>query len=108
MDGASGGTGDRAQPRILVVGAGGIGGIASRLVSLALTGWYAAGVLRAQVAAVRTPDAATVRRATGTGIRGLVPLQSAALAAAGSPGLALGLAASAPAGACAMKRVSAT
>lgn len=83
-------------------------GVAARLVSLALTGWYAVGVLRAQVAAARTPDAATTRRATGVGIRGLVPLQSAALAAAGSPGLALGLAASAPAGAYAMKRVSAT
>jgi 4-hydroxybenzoate polyprenyltransferase len=94
--------------RALTTGTPGRWGVASQLVSLALTGWYAAGVLRAQVAAVRTPDAATVRRATGIGIRGLVPLQSAALAAAGSPGLALGLAASAPAGAYAMKRVSAT
>jgi 4-hydroxybenzoate polyprenyltransferase len=94
--------------RALTTGTLGRWGVASQLVSLALTGWYAAGVLRAQVAAVRTPDAATVRRATGIGIRGLVPLQSAALAAAGSPGLALGLAASAPAGAYAMKRVSAT
>ena len=93
--------------RALTAGRSG-GGFVPRLVSLALTGWYAAGVLSAQVAAARTPDAATVRRATGAGIRGLVPLQSAALAAAGSPGLALGLAASAPVGALAMKRVSAT
>jgi 4-hydroxybenzoate polyprenyltransferase len=83
-------------------------GLASRIVSLALTGWYAAGVLPAQVASVRTPDAATARRATGIGIRGLVPLQSAAVAAAGNPGLALGVAASAPVGAFAMRRVSAT
>ena len=94
--------------RALTSGPSGGRGVASRLVSLALTGWYAAGVVGAQLAAVRTPDAATVRRATGAGIRGLVPLQSAALAAAGSPGLALGLAASAPVGAFAMKRVSAT
>jgi hypothetical protein len=77
-------------------------------VSVALTGWYAVSVVRAQLAAARTPDAPTVRRATGAGIRGLVPLQGAALAAAGHHGLALGLAASAPAGAYAMKRVSAT
>ena len=83
-------------------------GLVSRAVSLALTGWYAVGVLRAQVAAARTPDAATVRRATGVGIRGLVPLQAAAIAAAGEPGLALGVAASAPVGAAAMRRVSAT
>jgi 4-hydroxybenzoate polyprenyltransferase len=82
--------------------------LAARAVSLALTGWYAVGVVSAQLAAARTPDAATVRRATGVGIRGLVPLQSAGLAAAGSPALALGLAASTPVGAYAMKRVSAT
>ncbi|GAA2740655.1 UbiA family prenyltransferase [Terrabacter aerolatus] len=76
--------------------------------SLALTGWYAVSVLGAQLSTVRSPDAGTVRRATGAGIRGLVPLQGAALAAAGHPGAALGLAASAPVGAAAMRRVSAT
>ncbi|MCU1535661.1 MAG: 4-hydroxybenzoate polyprenyltransferase, partial [Humibacillus sp.] len=78
------------------------------VLSLALTGWYAASVLRAQASAVRTPDARTVRAATGQGIRGLVPLQSAALAGSGSPLTALGLAVSAPVGAWAMRRVSAT
>ncbi|MBC9820632.1 SCO3242 family prenyltransferase [Terrabacter sp. MAHUQ-38] len=86
----------------------GPGGGLGAAVSVALTGWYAVSVVRAQLAAARTPDATTVRRATGAGIRGLVPLQGAALAAAGHSGLALGLAASAPAGAYAMKRVSAT
>ena len=86
----------------------GRGGRLGGAVSVALTGWYAVAVLRAQLAAARTPDATTVRRATGAGIRGLVPLQGAALAASGHHGLALGLAASAPAGALAMKRVSAT
>jgi 4-hydroxybenzoate polyprenyltransferase len=86
----------------------GRGGTAGALVSVALTGWYAVSVLRAQLAAARTPDAGTVRRATGAGIRGLVPLQGAALAASGHHGLALGLAASAPVGGLAMRRVSAT
>jgi 4-hydroxybenzoate polyprenyltransferase len=77
-------------------------------VSLGLAGWYAVCVLRAQLAAVRSPDAQTVRSATGVGIRGLVPLQGAAIASAGNHGLALGLAASAPVGRLAMKAVSAT
>jgi 4-hydroxybenzoate polyprenyltransferase len=79
-----------------------------RAVSLGLSGWYAAGVLRAQLAAVRSPDAQTVRSATGVGIRGLVPLQGAAIASSGSHGLALALAASTPVGRLAMKAVSAT
>jgi 4-hydroxybenzoate polyprenyltransferase len=94
--------------RALTAPASGTKGFVSLALSLALTGWYAVSVLRGQVAAVRTPDAATARRATGIGIRGLVPLQSAAIAAAGNPGLALGVAASTPVGAFAMRRVSAT
>jgi 4-hydroxybenzoate polyprenyltransferase len=65
-------------------------------------------VLRAQLSAVRSPDAGTVRRATGAGIRGLVPLQSAALAASGHHAAALGLVASAPVGGALMRKVSAT
>ena len=84
------------------------GGALGAVASVALTGAYAVGVLRAQLAAARTPDATTVRRATGAGIRGLVPLQGAALAATGHHLAALGLAASAPVGAAAMRRVSAT
>ena len=84
------------------------GGALGALASVALTGAYAVSVLRAQLSAARTPDPGTVRRATGAGIRGLVPLQSAALAATGHHAAALGLAASAPIGAAAMRRVSAT
>lgn len=89
-------------------GRGRAGGALGAAVSVALTGAYAVGVLRAQLTAAHTPDAGTVRRATGAGIRGLVPLQGAALAATGHHAAALGLAASAPVGAAAMRRVSAT
>ena len=97
-----------ALRQVPAAGRGRAGGALGAAVSLALTGTYAVGVLRAQLAAGRTPDAGTVRRATGAGIRGLVPLQSAALAATGHHAAALGLAASAPVGAAAMRRVSAT
>jgi 4-hydroxybenzoate polyprenyltransferase len=86
----------------------GAGSRLGRVVSLGLAGWYAVGVVRAQLDAVRSPDAQTVRSATGVGIRGLVPLQGAAIASAGNHGLAIGLAASAPVGRLAMKAVSAT
>ncbi|TQJ30795.1 SCO3242 family prenyltransferase [Microbacterium sp. SLBN-146] len=45
---------------------------------------YAAAVLPAQIDAVRSPDAATARTATRAGIRGMVPLQLALAARAGS------------------------
>ncbi len=93
---------------IPAAGRGRAGGVLGAAVSVALTGSYAVSVLRAQLSAARTPDARTVRRATGAGIRGLVPLQGAALAATGHHAAALGLAASAPIGAAAMRRVSAT
>ncbi|GAA3693724.1 UbiA family prenyltransferase [Terrabacter ginsenosidimutans] len=89
-------------------GRGRAGGVLGAAVSVALTGTYAVSVLRAQLSAVRSPDAGTVRRATGAGIRGLVPLQSAALAASGHHAAALGLAASAPVGGALMWKVSAT
>jgi 4-hydroxybenzoate polyprenyltransferase len=89
-------------------GRGRAGGVLGAAVSVALTGAYAVSVLRAQLSAVRSPDAGTVRRATGAGIRGLVPLQSAALAASGHHAAALGLAASAPVGGALMRKVSAT
>jgi hypothetical protein len=94
--------------QVPAAGRGRAGGAFGAAVSLALTGAYAVSVLRAQLAATRTSDAGTVRRATGAGIRGLVPLQGAALAATGHHVAALGLAASAPVGAAAMRRVSAT
>lgn len=56
----------------------------ARIAAIGLTGIYVTTVGRAQVAAATNPDAATVRRATGTGIHGLVPLQAALLARRGS------------------------
>ncbi|WP_324650816.1 SCO3242 family prenyltransferase [Georgenia sp. H159] len=80
----------------------------SRLASVALAGSYAATVGRAQVAAVRTPDAPTVRRATGTGIRGMVPLQAALVAGGGAVAAAAGLMAAVPALRAAAKGISPT
>lgn len=74
-------------------------------VALAIT--YGTVVGRAQVAAVAAPDAGTVRRATGAGIRGMIPLQ-AALVADRAPRLALGLLAAGPVVRAASKAVSPT
>lgn len=52
---------------------------------------YASSVGRAQAAAVTDPGAATARRATVAGIRGMVPLQSALVASAGEAVAALAL-----------------
>ena len=54
----------------------------SAALPVALSGLFAWNVGRAQAAAIAAPDAGTVRRATGAGIRGMIPLQ-AALAARG-------------------------
>jgi 4-hydroxybenzoate polyprenyltransferase len=80
----------------------------SVVLSTTLAGWYARGVLPAQLDAARSPDAATVRRATGHGIRGFVPLQGSLVAGRGRPELALALAASVPVGRLAMRVVSPT
>ncbi|GAB3874244.1 SCO3242 family prenyltransferase [Terrabacter terrigena] len=82
--------------------------VGSVALSTAMAAWYARDVLRAQLAAVRSPDAATVRRATGRGIRGFVPLQGSLVAGRGRPAAAVALAASVPLGRLAMRRVSAT
>ena len=55
-----------------------------------------------------SPDAATVRRATGAGIRGMIPLQATLLAAHGAPRTALGLLAAGPLVRAASKVVSPT
>ncbi|HWO67962.1 MAG TPA: UbiA family prenyltransferase [Umezawaea sp.] len=55
-----------------------------RLAGLTAATGYAVTVGRAQFAAVKTPDAASVRTATKAGIHGMVPLQSALAARAGS------------------------
>lgn len=80
----------------------------ARLASVALAGSYAYSVGRAQAEAVRTPDAPTVRRATGTGIRGMVPLQAALVARGGKAALAAVLMAAVPAIRAAAKRISPT
>src|SRR5690606_11440255 len=80
----------------------------ARLASVALAGSYAYSVGRAQAEAVRTPDAPTVRRATGTGIRGMVPLQAALVARGGKATLAAVLMAAVPAIRAAAKRISPT
>jgi len=79
-----------------------------RLVPVALSGLFAWHVGRAQAAAVATPDAGTVRRATGAGIRGMIPLQAALAARAGSPRAAVALLAMGPVARAASKAVSPT
>jgi hypothetical protein len=68
----------------------------ARVPAVALAATYAAAVLPAQVDVVRRPDAATARRATGVGIRGMVPLQAALLAGHGAVAAAVGLLAAVP------------
>ena len=79
-----------------------------RPLALGLASVYAITVARAQVAAVRSPDAQTVRTATGAGIRGLVPLQAALLAGQGASRTALGLMALGPLLRAASRKVSPT
>lgn len=76
---------------LLTAGAAAATGRRRTLLSTALAGLYAYTVGRAQAAAVSSPDAATVRRATGVGIRGMVPLQSTLIAGHGAPRTALTL-----------------
>jgi 4-hydroxybenzoate polyprenyltransferase len=79
-----------------------------RPLALALAAVYTAAVARAQLAAFRSPDPATVRAATGAGVRGLVPLQAALLAGQGARRTALGLLALGPVFRAASRRVSPT
>jgi 4-hydroxybenzoate polyprenyltransferase len=79
-----------------------------RPLALGLASVYAVAVARAQVAAVRSPDAVTVRTATGAGIRGLVPLQAALLAGQGASRTAVALLALGPVLRAASRKVSPT
>ncbi|WP_277207170.1 SCO3242 family prenyltransferase [Isoptericola croceus] len=74
----------------------------------ALAATYVAAVLPAQLDVVRKPDAQNARRATGVGIRGMVPLQAALLAGQGAVGAALGLLAVLPLARAGAKVVSPT
>ncbi|HYJ67529.1 MAG TPA: UbiA family prenyltransferase [Nocardioidaceae bacterium] len=73
-----------------------------------LAGVYATVVGRSQLQAAGSPDASTVRAATGSGIRGVILLQSALAARSGSPGVAGGLLLAGPAARLASKVVSPT
>ncbi|HLT84270.1 MAG TPA: UbiA family prenyltransferase [Phototrophicaceae bacterium] len=79
-----------------------------RLATAVLAASYAATVGRAQADAVRTPTAAAARRATGVGIRGMVPLQAALVAGGGAVGAAAGLMAAGPLFRAAAKGISPT
>ncbi|GAA5123819.1 SCO3242 family prenyltransferase [Haloechinothrix salitolerans] len=69
---------------------------------------YVGTVGRAQARAARNPDAATVRTATGAGVRGVIGLQAALVAGTGAIGLAGGLLAAGPVARLASKVVSPT
>ncbi|MPY96884.1 MAG: 4-hydroxybenzoate polyprenyltransferase [Actinophytocola sp.] len=69
---------------------------------------YVGTVGRAQARAARNPDAATVRTATGAGVRGVIGLQAALVAGTGAIGLAAGLLAAGPVARLASKVVSPT
>lgn len=80
----------------------------SRSAGMALAGVYAAAVGRGQLAAASSPDAQTVRSATGSGVRGVILLQSALAARSGALGVAAGLLAAGPVARLASKVVSPT
>jgi len=79
-----------------------------RVAAVALSAGYGYVVCRAQARTLREPGAASVRTATGTGIRGLVILQSAWLARRGALAQAAGVLAVGPALRAASKVVSPT
>ena len=68
----------------------------SSLVATALAATYALTVGGSQARALGSPDAMTVRRATGAGVRGLIPLQAALVARSGSLVTAVALVAAGP------------
>ncbi|OZM72042.1 4-hydroxybenzoate polyprenyltransferase [Amycolatopsis antarctica] len=80
---------------------------ARRIAGLAAGAVYARFVGSAQLAAVRDPSATIVRRATGAGIHGMVPLQSA-LTARGSLSAAVAVAAALPLARALSRKVSPT
>ncbi|MFV2143935.1 SCO3242 family prenyltransferase [Isoptericola sp. G70] len=86
------GVGAAAALGALVGARGGTGpAVATSVAGPGLAASYVAAVLPAQLDVVRAPDAGNARRATGVGIRGMVPLQAALLAGQGAVGAALGL-----------------
>ncbi|MBE2999138.1 UbiA family prenyltransferase [Nocardiopsis sp. HNM0947] len=71
-------------------------------------GVFATQVGRAQARAVAKPVAANAGAATGTGIRGMIPLQAALLARSGAPCTATGLVVGAPLAKAASRKVAIT
>lgn len=65
-------------------------------VSTGLLGAYAASLGRAELSAIRRPDATSLQRVVGTGVLGIMPLEAGMLAASGKIGRALGVAAGWP------------
>jgi len=82
--------------------------LAPRVARTLLAAVYAATVGRAQAAAFSSPDGATVRAATGAGIRGMIPLQAALAARSGALGAAAGILVAGPVARVASKVVSPT
>ncbi|MEE6274215.1 SCO3242 family prenyltransferase [Georgenia wangjunii] len=80
----------------------------TRLAAAGLAATYAWTVGRAQLEAARRPDAPTVRRATGVGIRGMIPLQASLTAGAGALPAAAVVLAAGPVARLATRRLSAT
>jgi 4-hydroxybenzoate polyprenyltransferase len=80
----------------------------ARTVGGGLLAAYAGSFGGAQLAAARDPRPATVQRAVGAGVLGLIPLEAALLARGGAPRLAAGLAALWPVARRLSRRVSPT
>ncbi|WP_049569819.1 SCO3242 family prenyltransferase [Nocardiopsis sp. SBT366] len=83
-------------------------GSLAELAAGAFAGSFAATVGTAQARALAEPSADHARAATGTGIRGMIPLQAALLSRYGAVGTACALAAGAPVTARAARAVSVT
>ncbi|NHC45862.1 SCO3242 family prenyltransferase [Motilibacter aurantiacus] len=81
---------------------------AYRLAAVAGAGTYAATVGKRDLAAVQDPSAATVRRAVGAGIHGMMPLQAALAARSGALAAALPVAAIFPLARALSRKVSPT
>ncbi|WP_353952366.1 SCO3242 family prenyltransferase [Knoellia sp. S7-12] len=100
---------DRSRPEARAgQGRGSRDGWVAMGVAIAAATAYASSVGRAQAAAATDPGAATTRRATVAGIKGMVPLQSALVASAGEARAALALGALSWAARSAMRKGSPT
>ncbi|WP_225839761.1 SCO3242 family prenyltransferase [Streptomyces sp. NK08204] len=105
--------GSRLLPGATLVGTAGIALAASGRaprpgLARSLAAWYAAGYGDAQVRALATPDAGSVRAAVAAGITGLPALQGALVARSARPAAAAVVAACAPLGRALASRVSPT